>query len=61
MGVIVEHLLQEKSAVQRIITKNTYGNISDYSVPEPENEVYLAVFRAVSFRFCGQNDTKRIG
>lgn len=61
MGVIVEHLLQEKSAVQRIITKNTYGNISDYSVPKPENEVYLAVFRAVSFRFCGQNDTKRIG
>ncbi len=32
-----------------------------FSVPEPENEVYLVCFRAVPSRFCGQNDTKRTG
>ena len=35
--------------------------IMDPSVPGPENEVYLVFFRAVSSRFCVQNDTKRTG
>ena len=35
--------------------------ISIPSVPGPENEVYLVLSRAVSSRFCGQNDTKRAG
>ena len=37
------------------------SSISSPSVPGPENEVYLVSFRAVSSRFCGQNDTKRTG
>ena len=33
-------------------------NILSVSVPEPENEVYLVLFCAVSSRFCGQNMMK---
>lgn len=39
----------------RIMRLNTLSP----SVPGPENEVYLVLFRAVQSRFCGQNDTKR--
>lgn len=48
-----------QKGVVRASDYSDYEDILINSVPGPENEVYLVLFRIVSSRFCGQNMTER--